>query len=281
MTAAGFLLPFTTYLLMNILITQDIWPNTFYAKQAEYKVLREIPLIRRYLTQAVLPLIGPGVILVPGFLSYIYCSFKERAWIRIAGIIWVFSFIGLYAWRLPVTYQHGRYVIPIMPVYFLMGLAGTEWLINKFRSSSGKILSRIWVFTLIGVLTGFWWVGARTYALDVAIIESEMVTSSLWIRENTAPGAIIAAHDIGALGYFGQRDILDLAGLVSPEVVPFIRDEGQLSRYLETRGADYLMTFPGWYPELTKKGTAVFSTFGKFSPLAGGENMVVYRLEGH
>ena len=50
------------------------------------------------------------------------------------------------------------------------------------------------------------------------------------MAHNTPPDALIAAHDIGAVGYFGQRRLLDLAGLVSPEVIPFIRDEAQHCR---------------------------------------------------
>jgi hypothetical protein len=60
-------------------------------------------------------------------------------------------------------------------------------------------------------------------------------------------------------------------------VIPIIRDEDALARFLDERGADYLMTFPGWYPRLSDQRTAVFTTGGRFSPEAGGENMVVYR----
>ena len=74
--------------------------------------------------------------------------------------------------------------------------------------------------------------------------------AAAWVAENTEPDAIIAAHDIGALGYFGNRKLIDLAGLVSPEVIPFIRDEGQIAAYLNEQEADYLVTFPGWYSEV-------------------------------
>jgi hypothetical protein len=74
----------------------------------------------------------------------------------------------------------------------------------------------------------FLW-GARFYADDVSFIEEEMVATAKWIAANTPADAVIAAHDIGALGYFDRHRILDLAGLVSPEVVPFIRDETRLA----------------------------------------------------
>jgi hypothetical protein len=104
-----------------------------------------------------------------------------------------------------------------------------------------------------------------------------MVATAKWIEGNTEETALIAAHDIGALGYFGRRDLVDLAGLVSPEVIPFIRDESKLSEYLNAKAAKYLMTFPDWYPDLVRELPPLYITNGEFSPAAGGENMVVYR----
>jgi hypothetical protein len=98
-----------------------------------------------------------------------------------------------------------------------------------------------------------------------------------WVADNTPSNALVAAHDIGALGYFAQRDLLDLAGLVSPEVIPFIRDETRLAEFLQDRHADYLVTFPGWYPQLVQGAHLVYSSAGSFSPMMGGENMAVYQ----
>jgi len=110
----------------------------------------------------------------------------------------------------------------------------------------------------------------------VSIIDTEMVATSFWIRDNTLPTAIIAAHDIGALGYFGDRDIIDMAGLIDPQVTPYIRDELKLSEYISSRNADFLMTFPSWYPHLVQGSTPFFCTVASYAPQAGGENMCLY-----
>jgi hypothetical protein len=80
------------------------------------------------------------------------------------------------------------------------------------------------------------------------------------------------------LGYFGERQILDMAGLISSEVIPIIRDEDQLEKYIKMRGSDYLMTFPGWYPKMTSQAKMIYQTEGQYSPTLGGENMAVYTL---
>jgi len=75
---------------------------------------------------------------------------------------------------------------------------------------------------------------------------------------------------------------VDLAGLVSPEVIPFIRDEDALLRYILARGADYLVTFPSWYPRMVQdpRLQPVFRTGAPWAPMLGGENMAVYRIGG-
>ena len=79
------------------------------------------------------------------------------------------------------------------------------------------------------------------------------------------------------MGYYGQRNLLDLAGLISPEVIPIIRDEDRLAAYLHAHNVDYLVTFPDWYPKMTAGLTPVYQSGGKFAPAEGGENMTVYR----
>jgi hypothetical protein len=111
----------------------------------------------------------------------------------------------------------------------------------------------------------------------VAIIESEMVATAQWIQENTPSGSKIAAHDIGAIGFYADRELLDLAGLVSPEVIPIIRDERALAELIQMEQVDYLVTFPGWYPYLSEVGEKLYQTNAGYSPNQGGENMAVYR----
>jgi hypothetical protein len=256
----------------------SLWPNTFYAKQAEYAILREQPIWARFLDEFELPLIGGGLFLLPGFLYLAWDGWKKRNWPILGAEAWFLGYALLYAWRLPVTYQHGRYLMPAMPVYFILGLIGTGLLLKKLGSSRiGWVLSRVWVLSLAGLWLGFYVIGSTQYAQDTAIIDSEMVATAQWVAANTPAGALVAAHDIGAMGYYGQRDLVDLAGLISPEVIPFIRDESRLRTFLDKRGADYLVTFPKWYSELTKGKIILYQTNGTYAPEQGGENMTVYR----
>jgi hypothetical protein len=63
---------------------------------------------------------------------------------------------------------------------------------------------------------------------------------------------------------------------VTPEVVPIIRDEAALADFMNAQGVDYFMSFPGWYPQLTRGLPVVYISPGEISPSIDGENMTVY-----
>jgi hypothetical protein len=287
----GIAVPFLPYLAFQRWLSGELWPNTFYAKQAEYAVLRELPLWVRLLTQAGIPgewlgatglqtggpLIGVLIVLLPGVFISIRYATRARQWARLIPLVWAGLFLAIYAIRLPVTYQHGRYAIPVIPVLLVLSFEGIlRWIRPRAQEARIRILSRAWVLVVAISSLTFWLIGAAAYGRDVAIIESEMVATARWIEDNIPSDAVVAAHDIGAIGYFAHRDLIDLAGLVSPEVIPFIRDESALARHLDESGAEYLVTFPGWYPELTAGKSPLFVTGASHSPAAGGENMAVY-----
>ena len=275
---AGVVLLILPYLMFNLYLAGDIWPNTFYAKQAEYAILRAIPLWQRYLNIIRQPLTGVGIILLPGFLWFGYRKLLDKSWAEFLSFAWILGYLFVYALRLPVTYQHGRYIMPVIPAFCLLGLVGVFDLVEMLtRYNWGRIIRAAWLISTAAILLTFWFLGLQAYAMDVAVIESEMVRTAKWVEENTAAETLVAAHDIGALGYFGNRQLIDLAGLVSPEVIPFIRDEGELGRYMNEQAAEYLVTFPGWYPELTQTSLMIYQTDQDFSPAMGGENMAVYQ----
>ena len=274
----GFLILFLPYLVFNKSLAGTYWPNTYYAKQMEYAILNKEALPVRFFRLMIQPMVGAGILLLPGAFWAFYLGFRRRrpTWMAL-GLFWI-GFTLLYAWRLPVAYQHGRYLMPAMPTYFLLGFLGMNELVGSFGQQPSARLFRFgWQLAVTLTLLLFFFNGAMAISNDVGIIQTEMVATARWIQQNTPPNALVAAHDIGALGYYGERQLVDLAGLISPEVAPIIRDEEKLKAYLDERGVDYLVTFPGWYSSLTDGKLVLFQTDGKYSPAQGGENMAVYQ----
>ena len=271
----GFGALFFPYLLFNLLLSGNPMPNTFYAKQAEYKDFWLSKSLGERLIDYLLPIIAsPFIALVPGAILWVSKNLRERNWGAISGVIWLIGYIGIYFLRLP-AYQHGRYIIPAFPMLYLWGMLGMVEFVNSAKAN--KRIVFLW-----SVLTGilcliFGFIAARQNAYDVYWIESEMVTTAKWVEENIPPDAILAVHDIGVLGYYVQNPMLDLAGLITPDVVPFIRDEDQLAEYLNTNSADYLIVFVSDYPNLTSQRMPVFVGGLEYDPVGIENNMKVYK----
>jgi hypothetical protein len=222
-------------------------------------------------------LIGPSLALLPGIFGWGIKAGREKLWASLSALIWALGYFALYASRLPL-YQHGRYIMPAMPVFFLLGIfAFAEFDKSKMFKRYHWIGQFAWRALLVLLSAAFIFIGANSYARDVAVIESEMVVTAKWAAENLPSEAVIAAHDIGALGYFDDHKLIDLAGLITPDVVPFIRDEERLAKYLDAQGADYLIAFPGFYDDLTKNAEVVFVTDSAITLTFNQTNMVIYR----
>jgi hypothetical protein len=272
----GFGSLFIPYLLFNLYIGGTPMPNTFYAKQAEYVAWQHKSIISRMGQMFLQLLAGPGIAIFPGVLIWVVQSIKRKFWSGTAAALWCFGYLALYMLRLPV-YQHGRYIMPAMPVFFIFGLlAFFQFTKDKVFGRYHWIVKTIWQGSLALLVFAFIFIGSKAYAEDVAIIESEMVVTAKWASQNIPSDALIAVHDIGAMGYFDTHALIDLAGLISPEVIPFIKDEPQLKRYLDERGADYLIAFPDFYPLMTQNLPVIFETGSQVTIQAGEKNMAVY-----
>jgi hypothetical protein len=67
-----------------------------------------------------------------------------------------------------------------------------------------------------------------------------------WLRTNAAPEAVVATPDIGAIGFYGERYVLDIGGLVTPAMAPILahHDLPEIMReglYEEVGVPDYLV----------------------------------------
>jgi hypothetical protein len=274
----GIAIPFCGYLVFNLKVAGSIWPNTMYAKQAEYAAHLNIPFVKRYLQLLLLPFIGGTFLLLPGVVYQTWRAVKIKNMYWISLYLWWLGMIFIYALKLPVTYQHGRYMIPTMIFPILFGIYGSIEMAKQFT------IPMIWkdrlFFTakalLIGLQIAFLFLGAHAFQEDVGVIETEMVQTALWVKDNIPDQAVLAVHDIGAMGYFSEHDFYDLAGLINPEVIPFIRDEEKLSEFLDEKDVEYIVVFPSWYGSLVENKEIYYTTNAALSPSLGGENMTIF-----
>lgn len=284
----AFVVVLAPYLAFNLSVTGGLLPNTAAAKRMDATPLFQQTLLWR-IGDLLTPLAAGGqIMLVPGMIAYAVGVTRRvrtdrRAIMALVPLVWGVALILLYATTLPLNIQHSRYLIPALPSLIVAGVIGTAWLMRGARSSVvARVLTRVLALSSLLIIVGFaFGLGLQAHVQDVTIIDQEMVASALYLADNIPPQDLLAVHDIGAVGYFAPRPILDIAGLVTPETIALAFDDAGMWDFLRERGARYLMGLENQVPRLTDNAPALcleFTTNGEAAIRAGGSNMTIYSL---
>jgi arabinofuranosyltransferase len=179
-------------------------------------------------------------------------------------------------------FQTGRYSSHLLPLAVVVALCGLERVLAW--APSRWLRAAIIVLLLVGLA----WrlpAAADDYAWGVQNINAMQVELGRWVAAHTPIDTLVALNDIGALSYFGERRVIDLMGLATPEVLPYRRQgEAGLLRYLGRRCPEYLVIFPAWFPGLAARGDLFGPITGVTLPhnvVAGAATMTVYETAWH
>jgi len=149
------------------------------------------------------------------------------------------------------TFTGDRYLLPITP--FLLGLqafgaaalvAGLGTVLPAGSSLARRVPKALGPLLLLVLLLppadlpARWSAARRDFAASCKNIEEMQAAIGRWVAANTAPEAVIATHDAGAVRYLGQRRTIDVVGLNTTE-----RVSSDPAVLLEE--ADWLVTFAG------------------------------------
>lgn len=253
--AAFFMVGMAPYFLLNLSTTGGIFPNTMAAKKSEFAALLTPPYTHRLLEMLFATRHGAHIFLLIGCIAYLVTftrNTKRTALLYLSPLLWILLLAGLYASILVASYQHGRYMMPTIPSIVLCGIYGAVQLSRvKWERYTAflRIPVKVWIIsTGLLYLIYFAFIGPITLKSGVQFINEELVESAHWVRDNL-PEGLLVVHDIGAIGYFAPRPILDIAGLVSPELIPFIKDSERLWAYIEAQGGRYLLVMGEFLPD--------------------------------
>jgi hypothetical protein len=166
-------------------------------------------------------------------------------------------------------FQEGRYSTHLLPLAVGLGVTGPR------RRRVGALA---WLALAVWALPA----AAERYAWGVQNIEAMQVGLGRWVEASTPRGARLAVNDIGAIAYHSRREIIDLMGLVTPEILPFRREgEDGVIRFLGEACPDLVIIFPTWFPRLAAR-TDLLEPVHRIQlervEVSGGPEMVVYRL---
>jgi hypothetical protein len=123
---------------------------------------------------------------------------------------------------------------------------------------------------------------ATRYAWAVQNINAMQVHLGRWVDAELPKTARLALNDIGAIAFFSRREIIDLMGLVTPDIIPYRRrGEAGVMEYVAETCPEYVIIFPAWFPRLAASRETlepIYRVRLERNEVAGAAEMVVYRL---
>lgn len=227
-------------------------------------------------TKILLTTVTPPVVI--GLLSIYFFRSDRR-----------YRLIQLFAFGLPVALafiapqyrHHGRYFFPVIPLVIILGITVIANLLRQKR--------RFWAFGAVlllaihAVLVFIRWDHIYSYA--VTNITGQHVAAAKWVDEHASASDVIAAHDVGAIGYFTDRSLIDLVGLVTPEFYPLQHDQKLVWDKARTMGATVFIIYNRLNPTLYEyaKDSLVLETSFRVEPLVSSADTVlsIYRVKEH
>ncbi len=225
--AAAFGAPVGLWIVFSTLSYGSPVPQSLFAKAVAYQLPAGAGLVRllqHYATPFIWhEILGSTWIAIGLFLFPTLFALGALLAVRATSRAWplfVYPWIYLLAYSIANPLLFRWYLVPPMPLYLLGIFLGVARV-----SRDLKHWLPLAVFTLLGLFgTLSAWTarpdhGPTRPAPEMAFIELELLyeRAANALSNSLQPGDVLAAADIGTLGYYAPGEILDLLGLISPK----------------------------------------------------------------
>jgi hypothetical protein len=181
----------------------------------------------------------PGLLTIAGWYSaWLY---QAQALLALPGLVygllrapairWLAAWTALYfvSYSLLGVTRYFWYYAPLVPLFVLAFGCGLDGLDSLFSSlESGKVTTKVvtTIKTMIGWLPGLVMVflllvqAGKLWNLHLAPDTRYPIyrAAGEWLRENSPPDASVGAVEVGIIGYYAQRPMVDFAGLIQPDI---------------------------------------------------------------
>lgn len=279
-----------SYPLATLMMTGHLLPNTFRVKSQLGKEWPDLPYAYFWTPRMdhgwlLILLAGLGI----GWLLWRNWTGRDRT--GFAWPIWpiVFVIAVLYLGALHFVLNNGRYVAPAIPFHALAAAIGI-WALTEIISRPLIQRTAPAALGVILVISVFWMGRNQGAAVanDVGQLYKMHITAAYWFKQYTRPDAVLALNDVGAIPHIADREVLDMIGLVSPEVIDPLSEaprlsaphDFQLARLMLDNPPRFIAIFPWFFPYMVEwEGALQAETqFDIQGPtvIAGG-SMVVYQ----
>ncbi|GJQ21613.1 MAG: hypothetical protein HBSIN02_19680 [Bacteroidia bacterium] len=243
------------YAGFNLSLSGSILPNTYAAKLAYYSGTgTDFPrAVFHWLTGNHIVIVS--VLAGGGILQSLFQAVRRQPSDTVLPLLFTVGLFTSYWMKLPYLYQNGRYMMPILPFVILLGLSGLHWMSTRAGERFSRLLSArtiravqitLMAFLIIQFALGVW-DGRVLYQESCKYISDRQVRTALWIRDHLPQDAIVATHDVGALAYYSERRIVDMVGLISPEIIDHLKNLSATKEFLVRHNVTHLAVLRNWF----------------------------------
>jgi len=252
LTALGFA---AAYGAFNLALSGSILPNTFSAKTTYYAGGgADFPKqVFHFLVDGHM---APVAVLAGlGVVSVLFQLFKRQTVKLLIYFLWPLLMFIAYWKNLPYLYQEGRYLMPVLPFVILLAIEGLRSVLKAGRRilpvlDASKVGLGVQVILLALMCMQFGlaaWEMRLTYADYCKYISERQMKTARWLNRHLPENAIVATHDIGAIAFYSGRRVVDMVGLVSPEMIKNIGRLDKLQGFLVSHGVTHLAVLRNWF----------------------------------
>lgn len=233
-----FFIPLLFYFGFMKIFSGNLIPQTGKAKSLFFSYINKLEFLRESFYYFVN--FGFPLIMILFFISLLLI--KKRNKFQLILIAYFITFYLFFLFYLPILYNFGRYLYPLFPIILLISSYLIKYINQKFKILNYLIFLIIIIFSIKNYSKG-----KIIYAYKVHQFMSRHIVIANWINNNTPPKSIIATHDIGAIGYLTQRQIVDLVGLIEKGSIGISDKPKRLKEFLLKRNVQYIAVLNSWF----------------------------------
>jgi len=240
-----FILLLTTYIAWRWSYYDAAFPNTFYAKARGglHGIYDGVQYTLDFTRDSGGPLFV-ALSLVPVLLGPV----PPALWMGLGVLATYLVFIVLAGGDWMYHYRFFAHVLPVLAALIAVGLAR---MLDLVHAGTWRALA-VYATAALVLLVTFMGIGNTELRVARAVLPAlashnylsqNYEELGLWFAENTAEDATVAISDVGAVGYYSERRILDMFGLIDPRIA---RLRGRMHykadpRYVLSREPDYIV----------------------------------------
>ena len=195
-----------SYFLWRYSYYDYLFPNTFYAKAGPTTAV-----LNRGVDYILAALLNYQLLAMFGGLALLTLLPRLRRDAAYIGAL-TLALLGAVAIEGGDSFGHGRFIAPLLPLMYLSGVAGFAVLLRRLPFDVRQSGVAAGVFLAVAglmLLRG----SNNPYLPEERYNAEDRRMLGEWLSERTPPDYTIAAFAIGTLGYYSDRDMLDLLGL--------------------------------------------------------------------